>query len=204
MSAIYRKSFKGIDEVAFKSNGLPMRMMSYLVVVDGEASVDQLAARNPQLPSLQAVLQGLAEQGFLEVAGSAANVVEMTGMRVANGAPMQGYAQPMQQPMQQPAYAPQQQQAYAPQQQPAYAPQQPAYAPQPAFFPELESYKANMTRDVSALLGADAAPVISKIQACRNKDELFAAMMGIKKIIGIYTDRNAADKFGAKYGALGI
>ena len=200
MSAIYRKSFKGIDEVAFKSNGLPMRMMSYLVVVDGEASVDQLAARNPQLPSLQAVLQGLAEQGFLEVAGSAANVVEMTGMRVANGAPMQGYAQPMQQP----AYAPQQQQAYAPQQQPAYAPQQPAYAPQPAFFPELESYKANMTRDVSALLGADAAPVISKIQACRNKDELFAAMMGIKKIIGIYTDRNAADKFGAKYGALGV
>lgn len=204
MSAIYRKSFKGIDEVAFKSNGLPMRMMSYLLVVDGEASVDQLAARNPQLPSLQAVLQGLAEQGFLEVAGSAANVVEMSGMRVANGAPTQGYAQPMQQPMQQQGYAPQQQQAYAPQQQPAYAPQQPTYAPPPpAFFPELESYKANMTRDVSALLGADAAPVISKIQACRSKDELFAAMMGIKKIIGIYTDRNAADKFGAKYGALG-
>ena len=204
MSAIYRKSFKGIDEVAFKSNGLPMRMMSYLLVVDGEASVDQLAARNPQLPSLQAVLQGLAEQGFLEIAGSAANVVEMTGMRVANGAPTQGYAQPMQQQMQQPAYAPQPQQAYAPQQQPAYAPQQPAYAPQPAFFPELESYKANMTRDVSALLGADAAPVISKIQACRSKDELFASMMGIKKIIGIYADRNAADKFGAKYGALGV
>ncbi len=204
MSAIYRKSFKGIDEVAFKTNGLPMRMMSYLLVVDGEASVDQLAARNPQLPSLQAVLQGLAEQGFLEVAGSAANVVEMSGMRVANGAPTQGYAQPMQQPMQQQAYAPQQQQAYAPQQQPAYAPQQPAYAPQPAFFPELESYKVNMTRDISALLGADAAPVISKIQACRSKDELFAAMMGIKKIIGIYADRNAADKFGAKYGALGI
>jgi hypothetical protein len=199
MSAIYRKSFKGIDEVAFKSNGLPMRMMSYLLVVDGEASVDQLAARNPQLPSLQAVLQGLAEQGFLEVAGSAANVVEMTGMRVANGAPTQGYAQPMQQQ----AYAPQQQPAYAPQQQ-AYAPQQPAYAPQPAFFPELDTYKANMTRDVSALLGADAAPVISKVQACRSKDELFAAMMGIKKIIGIYADRNAADKFGAKYGALGI
>lgn len=204
MSAIYRKSFKGIDEVAFKTNGLPMRMMSYLVVVDGEASVDQLAARNPQLPSLQAVLQGLAEQGFLEVAGSAANVVEMAGMRVANGAPTQGYAQPMQPQMQQPAYAPQPQQAYALQQQPAYAPQQPAYAPQPAFFPELDSYKANMTRDVSALLGADAAPVISKIQACRSKDELFTAMMGIKKIIGIYADRNAADKFGAKYGALGV
>lgn len=192
MSVIYRKSFKGIDEVAFKTTGLPMRMMSYLVVVDGESSIDQLVARNPQLPSLAAVLQGLQEQGFLEVAGSAANVVDMAGMRVSNGAPMQGYAQPMQQ-MQQPMQQMQQMLQMAP----------PVYAQQPAFFPELENYKAGMTRDVSALLAADAAPVISKIQACRTKDELFACMMGIKKIIAIYTDRNSADKFGAKYGALG-
>jgi hypothetical protein len=190
MSVIYRKSFKGIDEVAFKTTGLPMRMMSYLLVVDGESSMDQLSARNPQLPSLQAVLQGLAEQGYLEVAGSAANVVDIGGMRVANGAPMPSYQQqPMQQPMQQ---------------QPMQQMQAPSYAPQAAAFPELENYKAGMTRDVSALLGADAAPVISKIQACRTKDDLFSTMMGIKKIIGIYADRNAADKFGAKYGALGI
>ncbi len=189
MSVIFRKSFKGIDEVAFKTTGLPMRMMSYLLVVDGESSVDQLVARNPQLPSLAAVFQGLQEQGFLEVAGSAANVVEMAGMRVANGAPMQGYA-PQQQPMQQ-------------QMQPMQQPQ-PNYAPPPNYFPELETYKASMTRDISALLAADAAPVISKIQACRTKDELFATMIGIKKIIGIYADRNAADKFGAKYGALAV
>lgn len=75
MSIVYRKSLKGIDEVAFKSTGLPMRMASYLLVVDGESSVDQLAARNPQLPSLSIVLQGLMEQGFLEVASSSANVV---------------------------------------------------------------------------------------------------------------------------------
>jgi hypothetical protein len=186
MSAIYRKSFKGIDEVAFKTTGLPMRMMSYLLVVDGESSVDQLVARNPQLPSLQAVLQGLQEQGFLELAGMAANVVDIGGVRVANGAPMQGYAQSsmQQQPMQQM--------------------QQPMQTQQPAFSPELENYKTTMTRDVSALLGADAAPVIAKIQACRTKEDLFATMMGIKKIVGIYADRNAADKFGAKYGVLAI
>jgi hypothetical protein len=191
MSIIYRKSFKGIDEVAFKTGGLPMRMMSYLLVVDGESSVDQLAARNPQLPSLQAVLQGLQEQGFLEVAGTAANVVDFAGARVANGAPMQGYAQqqPMQQPMQQ---QPQQYQA-----QPA-----PSYSQPQGSSPELEIIKGNMVRDVSGLLGADAAPVISKIQACRSKDDLFSTMVGIKKIITIYTDRNAADKFGAKYNNL--
>lgn len=64
MSIVYRKSLKGIDEVAFKSTGLPMRMASYLLVVDGESSVDQLAARNPQLPSSSIVLQGLMGAGF--------------------------------------------------------------------------------------------------------------------------------------------
>ncbi len=76
MAVVYRKSLKGIDEVAFKTTGLPMRMMSYLMVVDGQSSVEQLAERNRQLPSLDVVLQGLMEQGFLEVASTQANVVE--------------------------------------------------------------------------------------------------------------------------------
>jgi hypothetical protein len=203
MSNVYRKSFKGIDEVAFKTAGLPMRMMSYLLVVDGESSVDQLVARNPQLPSLAAVLQGLMEQGFLELAGTAANVVGIGAARVANGAPVQNYQQqPMQQPQQQ--YQPQQQpqqfqnQQYQPQQHPQqnYAQQQPVPSA------ELEIVKTNMMRDVSGILGADAAPVISKIQGCRTRDELFSTMIGIKKIITIYADRNAADKFGARYNNL--
>jgi hypothetical protein len=185
MAIVYRKSLKGIDEVAFKTTGLPMRMMSYLMVVDGQSTVEQLAERNRQLPSLDVVLQGLMEQGFLEVAASNANVVEMQQARVSNGAPR-------------PAYAP------APMQQPVQAPQQ-NYAPQPqmaAFSPELDGIKANMVRDVSALLGADAAPVIQKIQGCITKDDLFSTMMGIKKIITIYADRTAADKFGARYQIL--
>lgn len=185
MSVIYRKSLKGIDEVAFKSSGLPLRLVSYLLAVDGEASVDQLAARYQNLPSLQAVLEGLAGQGFLEVAGEAGNVVGIGQMRVGNGANIAaGYNVP-----------PPQQQYSAPP-----APQQ-QYQPQPAtnYFPELESYKANMIRDVTALLAADSAPVVSKIQACKTKDDLFGTMMGIKKIITIYTNRDTAEKFGARY-----
>jgi hypothetical protein len=202
MSNVYRKSFKGIDEVAFKTSGLPMRMMSYLLVVDGESSVDQLVARNPQLPSLAAVLQGLMEQGFLEVASVAANVVGIGAARVANGAPVQNYQQqPVQQQPQQ--YQQPQQQYQQPQQQ--YQQPQQQYQPppqQPVPSAELEMVKTNMMRDVSGILGADAAPVISKIQACRTRDDLFSTMIGIKKIITIYSDRNAADKFGAKYNNL--
>ncbi len=195
LSNIYRKTLKGIDEVAFKTSGLPLRLLSYLLVVDGEASADQLAARNQHLPSMPEVLQGLAGQGFLEVIGTAANVVNISQMRVGNGSNTFS-SQPETQPPQQ--MAPQ---APAQQQQPQFQPQ--AYAPAPpGYFPELEIYKTNMTRDVSALLGADAGPVIQKIQGCKTRDDLFAAMMGIKKIITIYVDRAAADKFGSRYSSL--
>ncbi len=190
MSIIYRKSLKGIDEVAFKSSGLPMRLSSYLLAVDGQSSVDQLVARNAQLPSMATVLQGLMEQGFLKVAGNAANVVNLAPMRAGNGATVMS-------PAPAPAYS---QPAYAP----ATAPEQ-SYAPPPQpqnYFPELETIKGNMVRDVSTLLGADASQVINKIQSCRTKDDLFATMMGVKKIISIYADRNAADKFATRYQML--
>lgn len=95
-----------------------MRLSSYSLAVDGQSSVDQLVARNAQLPSMAAVLQGLMEQGFLEVAGNAANVVNLAPMRVVNGAPVMSSA---------PAPAP----SYAP---PAYAPAAPpeqSYSPAP-------------------------------------------------------------------------
>jgi hypothetical protein len=193
MSIIYRKSLKGIDEVAFKSGGLPLRLVSYLLAVDGEASVDQLTARHQHLPSMQIVLQGLAEQGFLEVAGSAENVVAIGQTRVGNGASIMQRTPPADMYQAPPPYAP------APQVQPQ---QQPAYAPPPSFSRELDTVKANMVRDVSALLGADAAPVINKIQGCRTRDDLFATMMGIKKIITIYVDQPAAEKFCTRYMTL--
>lgn len=191
MSVIYRQSLKGIDEVAFKSSGLPLRLVSYLLVVDGESSVEQLVARHPNLPSMQAVLQGLQGQGFVEVPSNSANVVEISQMRVGNG-------QSINMPMpsgQQPQYAAA----------PAYpsTPQPPpGYRPAADFSPELDNYKALMVRDVTALLGADSAPVASKIQGCRTRDDLFATMMGIKKIITIYTNRETAEKFAARYAIL--
>jgi hypothetical protein len=196
MGTIYRKSLKGIDELAFKTNGLPMRLMSYLMAVDGETSVEQLMARNPQLPSMDVVLSGLVQQGFVEVAGSDANIVQMNNMRVGNGASI-----PMQAPPQN--YAP----AQAPMQQPMQTMQQPMQQPmQPntnmGYSPELDLVKANMIKDVSGILGTDAGPVIQKIQAARTKDDLFGSMIGIKKIITIYANAGLAEKFAARYQSL--
>ncbi len=175
MSIIYRKSLKGIDEVAFKSSGLPMRLTSYLLAVDGESNIEQLAAQNPQLPSLIMVLQGLLEQGFLEVAGTSVNVVDIAPLRVSNGTS---------------TFTNRLQQVPAPLQ---ASPKQQL---------DLENYKSNMARDVAALLGADAAPVIQKIQGCQSRDDLFSTMMGIKKIITIYVNRDAAEKFFTRHQSL--
>jgi hypothetical protein len=72
MAIIYRKSLKGIDELAFKSGRLTLRLTSYLLAVDGVASTEELAARNPHLPSMDVILQGLMQQGFIEVVTSSA------------------------------------------------------------------------------------------------------------------------------------
>lgn len=77
------------------------------------------------------------------------------------------------------------------------APAQPTQTRSQEF--ELDKYKASMVRDISILLGTDAAPVIQKIQAYSNRDDLFVTMMGIKKIITIYKNRVVAEKFATRY-----
>jgi hypothetical protein len=187
MSLVYRKSLKGIDEVAFKSTGLPLRMMSYLLLVDGESSVDLLVTRNSQLPSIQIVLQGLCEQGFLEIVGNVSNVVSMGAAQTANSPPTQ--TQPSANP-------------------PVNRSNAHSFNPSgystPNAFVELEKIKTSMAQEVSSILGADAAQVVRKIQLCQTKDDLFSTMMGVKKIITVYTDRNTAEKFAARYQILSM
>jgi hypothetical protein len=197
MSVIYRKTVKGIDEAAFGGNGLPPRLVNYLLVVDGNNTIEVLQGANPHLPSMAIVCDGLREQGFLEVIQSGAavagqNVVSMPAMRVGNGAAM---PQAPARPAMPPAVA------------------QPPMARGPAMMggygqagigrsPEIEAIKSSMIHEVSQVLGTDASMVITKIQGCHTKDDLFATMMGIKKIITMYSGKPAADKFAARYQVL--
>jgi hypothetical protein len=184
MSIVYRKTLKGINEAASNATGLPARLLSYLAAVDGYTPADVLAASKPHLASLEIILDGLLQQGFLEIvnAGQARNVVNMHFERVANGFSVAA-PPPMRHAHQSPPSK-----GFVPVALPAS--------------PMLENYKANMVRDINQLMGEDAELVISKIQACRTINDLFAAMMGIKKIITIYADRATAEKFATKYQML--
>jgi hypothetical protein len=201
MPTIYRKSLKGIDELAFKSGRLTLRLTSYLLAVDGASSTEELAARNPHLPSMDVILNGLMQQGFIEA------------VNAPTGAPSQaqaGYAtRPSMAPGGTPAGFGADRRTMSPVTPADFARQAAAAAqaagagtPSRPFAAELDMVKGNMVRDVSSLLGSDAAPVINKIQNCATKDDLFAAMMGIKKIITMYVDKETAEKFATRYISL--
>lgn len=169
MSLVYRKSLKGIDELASKSGKIPLRVMSYLLAVDGVSSLDELAENNPHLPSMDVILNGLMQQGFIEV--------------VSSGQALGGSAAA----------------AVTAARQPRPFSASSAMSTQRDSGRDLETLKAAMVRDVSALLGSDAGPVLDKLQNCRNREDLFVAMMGIKKIVTIYVDKAAGDQFATRY-----
>jgi hypothetical protein len=122
---------------------------------------------------MEVILNGLMQQGFIEVASAgSAAAAAAAAARPRAAEPIRAMSAPI------------------------------AAPPPRAPGADLETMKANMVRDVSGLLGSDAGPVIDKIQNCRTRDDLFAAMMGVKKIVTMYVDKAAGDQFAARYDAL--
>ena len=67
MSIIYKKSLKGVEEVALRSSGLQLRLRAYLILVDGSKSAEEIQYINPGLPEVEMVLSALLDEGYLEV-----------------------------------------------------------------------------------------------------------------------------------------
>jgi hypothetical protein len=212
-STVYRKTLKGTEEVAFGSYSLSDRMRPYLMMVDGVSNIGILQARNAAMPSFEMVLQSLANEGFIEIAQqetaaqNADKVVPMPVARFGGG----GFA-----PAAAPQAAPAQPRFSQPQAVPAPAqprftqPEPPVVQPRQPMPPvqaqasriskaQIDAIKSEMIRDVSSLLGKDAPLVINKITSCQSTDELFASLMGLKKIISMYTTNAYAEQFGTKY-----
>lgn len=174
MSIIYKKTLKGVEEVALRSSGLQLRLRAYLILVDGAKSDEDIQMLNPSLPEVIMVLAALLDEGYVEVAGQA-----------RSAAPV--FQQTIQQSTLQKA-----QQA----------------SPAPSFSNTTSSAnnsnnfleaRENMTREIMQLLGKDAEMVVAKIQRCESGMDLFAMMMGLKKIIGMYSNAEKAEAFATKF-----
>ena len=181
MSIIYKKSLKGVEEVALRSSGLQLRLRAYLILVDGSKSAEEIQYINPGLPEVEMVLSALLDEGYLEVlsqsSGNSGNAPQATRPQT-----IPTFQQTIQQKSQQSSSSP------------SFS--NTSSSNNSSKFLEARD---NMTREIMQLLGKDAEMVVAKIQRCDNGMDLFAMMMGLKKIIGMYANAEKADAFASKF-----
>jgi hypothetical protein len=68
--AVLSKTAKGVEEMKTRAHGLSQRLRSLLIMVDGAATTGDLVARLVGVTDVQAGLQTLIDQGYVEI-GSA-------------------------------------------------------------------------------------------------------------------------------------
>lgn len=170
MTITYKKTLKGVEEVALRSSGLQLRLRAYLILVDGTKSDEDIQMLNPSLPEVCMVLAALKDEGY----------VEATSQKQSSASTFQATIQ----------------------QKPQQASPAPSFANTTSNADTSSRFleaRDNMTREIMQLLGKDAEMVVSKIQRCENGMDLFAMMMGLKKIIGMYASAEKAEQFATKF-----
>jgi hypothetical protein len=71
-SAVLAKTAKGVHEVTARAHGLPQKLRSLLIMVDGNATAGDLIAKFSGIAGVEASLAALVEQGFVEIRGEKA------------------------------------------------------------------------------------------------------------------------------------
>ncbi|MGB7815996.1 MAG: hypothetical protein WBL28_06575 [Methylotenera sp.] len=66
MNTIYKKTLKGVEETALRSQGLQLRLREYLKLVDGTKSSDEIQRTHPDLIEVDVVLTVLQSDGYIE------------------------------------------------------------------------------------------------------------------------------------------
>lgn len=69
--ALATKTEKGVEEIRSRAHGLPQKLRTLLIMVDGRSTVGQLLARFPGVAEIEANLRSLVEQGFVVLSGGA-------------------------------------------------------------------------------------------------------------------------------------
>ena len=184
MNIVYKKSLKGVEEVAIRSNGLQLRLRPYLILADGNKSAADIQQLNPGLPEVEMVLAALFDEGYLVVVGQVAGtVMGNSPINAATQTNMPNTTQILE---------------------PFAATTNLSQGGNNLGKSNADNSKFvqardSMTREMMSLLGKDAEMVVTKIQRCDNAMDLFAMMMGLKKIITMYASAAKAEEFANKF-----
>jgi hypothetical protein len=66
MNTIYKKTLKGVEETALRSQGLQLKLREYLKLVDGTKSAEDIQRTHPELFEVDVVLTVLQSDGYIE------------------------------------------------------------------------------------------------------------------------------------------
>lgn len=66
MSTIYKKTLKGVEEAALRTEGLQLKLRTYLKLVDGVKSTEEIKRANPSLSDIDIALTTLKNEGYIE------------------------------------------------------------------------------------------------------------------------------------------
>jgi hypothetical protein len=66
MKMVYKKTLKGVEEAALRSEGLQLKLRTYLKLVDGVKSIDEIKRANPSLIEVDAAFLALQNEGYIE------------------------------------------------------------------------------------------------------------------------------------------
>jgi hypothetical protein len=69
-NAVLAKTAKGAEELKARTHGLAQKLRSLLIMVDGTATAGDILARFGGIPDVEAGLEALVAQGFVEVRGT--------------------------------------------------------------------------------------------------------------------------------------
>lgn len=68
--AVLAKTPKGQDEIKSRSHGLARKLRAILILVDGTATAGDILAKSAGVPDVEAALESLVSQGFVEIRGA--------------------------------------------------------------------------------------------------------------------------------------
>ena len=172
MNIVYKKTLKGVEEIALQSKNLAQRLRVYLLLVDGLKSVAELVANNHALPEIPMVLAALYDEGYIAIVSQTNSLPNS----INNQAQAASATSP--------------------------SPAPTTYAPTPTSNANINQIKNDMINAVTAVLGKDASLVTTKIQNAKDAGELFTLLMGLKKIITMYSGAEKAELFVSKFAFL--
>ena len=71
-TALLAKTPKGLEEVKSRAHGVPQKLRTLLIMVDGASTVADILGRFPGITEIETNLETLVAQGFLEAKGGGA------------------------------------------------------------------------------------------------------------------------------------